>query len=252
MPVGALQSTPEQDVNQPRDISIESLLAITPAAVRAQMQMDSHHGGYRNRRERLMELITFNDMFVDVVLGLSDEARMHFTEDLFAQMSRYCAKRREPMFSREQFDAIVHGLAREIAVYEAALAQGYDAHMTSRQADSMGIDMQIRSPISRRYINIDCKMPASYRHRLHDLLREGRISEADAVQGMVDGFMQVVHGHGAERVKVVLLRIDPADYGEIHHYKFVDSEKIGEMLRVIIDAHGLSDDDFYRYDAPDD
>ena len=152
------------------------------------------------------------------------------------------------MFQREQYEAIAHGLSREIAVFKAAQANNFDVHMTSRQADSMGVDMQIRDLQTNKYINIDCKTPSSYRYRIHDLMREGRLSEQNGAAAMVRGFTQSTNGRGNEAVKVVLLRISDEEFGQIHHYQFVDTQLISERLHLIIQMHGLDDDNFYRYD----
>ena len=66
--------------------NFERLVAMTPQAARAQNAMDKHHGGYKNREARLMELIAFNDLFVDTVLSLPEDELPLFTEKLFSAM----------------------------------------------------------------------------------------------------------------------------------------------------------------------
>lgn len=88
--------------------------------------MDSRHGhGYHNRSKRLYELIDFNDTLVDIVLALSHEQRQSFTQEIYVHMSTVCRRSRTHMFTREQFDAIIHGLSRETAVYLAARSAGF-------------------------------------------------------------------------------------------------------------------------------
>lgn len=226
---------------------LQKLISMTPKAVRAQNSMDKHRGGYRNREARLMELITFNDLLVDVVLDLPLEERADFSEKLYRMMQTHCQKHREPMFRREQFDAIIHGLSREIALFMAAKAHDFDVHMTSRMADGLGVDMQIRHPHTKRYVNIDCKTPSAFRHRIYDLLREGRLSEEEAAQAVIGGMTRIKNGRGTERVAIVLLRVSPEEFGEIKDFAFVDTARAAKILERVIELYGQHDSGFYRF-----
>lgn len=220
------------------------LLAATPEATRAQRQQDKHRHGYRRREERIRTLIAFNDLFVDMVLMVPPEALPRFSKRLYADMKLYCQKRREPYFSEEQFSAIVHGLSREIAVYNGAKMQGFAARMTSRIEDGLGVDMQIIDPASRRYINVDCKTPSAFRYRLIDLAREGRLSEQRLDAGMQTGYVAVTSGHGDEKFSVVVLKVDPDALGEVKDFAFEHTGELGRLLREIIAKHGLEDDGY--------
>jgi hypothetical protein len=220
---------------------------MTPQAARAQRAMDTRRGGYRNREARRMELIAFNDLFVEVVLGLEESARGEFMKRLYASMQQHCREVREPCFSREQYEAIVRGLSREIAVFLAAKRHGYEVHMTSRVADGLGVDMQIRDSSSGRYVNIDCKTPPAFRRRIHDLVREGRLTEAEAAHAVIGGLVELKNGRGMNRVVVVLVRVDEAEFGEIHNFEFTDTPKVAQRLQEIIDLYGRRDGEFFRF-----
>src|SRR5690606_279189 len=104
---------------------LASLILQAPNAVRAQREMDRRHGGYNNRQARLFELIDFNDTFVDTVLSLDEPLLTDFTQRLWHEIDIFCNAQRVDSFSLRQFDAIVHGLSREIAVYRGAKREGY-------------------------------------------------------------------------------------------------------------------------------
>lgn len=225
------------------------LLLQTPRAARAQDAMDRRHGhGYHNRSKRLYELIDFNDTFVDTVLALYAEQREQFTQRIFQLMSDMCRRARTHMFTREQFDAIVHGLSREIAVYLGARAEGLEVHMTSRVADGLGVDMQVRDPESGRYINIDCKTTSAYLRRVETLRFEGRLDEHQAVVALTRGFIRVTNGRGDERVRVVLFSVVTDIFGKIQAYEFADASLLALKLREAIAAYGELGDGFYRYE----
>lgn len=209
------------------------LIAQAPQAVRAQAQMDRHPQGYRNKQERLYELIDFNDSYVSTVLALPASKRHGFELLARHEIARFCAQVHNPMFSEEQFEAITKGLNREIAVYLGALQAGYSVEMTSRAEDAMGVDMTVSEPEHGRVINIDCKSPSAYRYRLQDLVREGRMSEAEASRAEVRGFAHEVNGRDDEQVSVMLMRVDSNEVGEIVDFRFVEPEKLASRLRAM-------------------
>lgn len=243
-PARRWQQTDEQTERQ---VQLHKLVQMTPQAARAQNAMDKHRGGYRNREARRMELITFNDLLVEVVLALPAHERVGFATRLYAMMESYCQRQREPMFRREQFDAIIHGLSREIALFLAARKHGFEVHMTSRAADGLGVDMQIRAPKSGRYVNVDCKTPSAFRYRVHDLQREGRLSDEAAAQAMLGGMTRVCNGRGLQRVEIVLLRISPEECGELRDFEFVDTSLVARVIEQIIALYGHRDGDFFRF-----
>jgi hypothetical protein len=209
------------------------LLAQTPRAVLAQIQMDGHEHGYHNREKRLYELIDFNDTFVSLVLATPYAQLPGFADRLKRDMTAFCGRLKTPMFSDEQFDAIARGLAREIAVYRAARYLGFDAYMTSRTEDAFGIDLVITHPDTKKVLNVDCKTPPSFRHRMEDLLHHGRISEDQLLQGDQDGFITVMQHRGKESVPVTLVSILPDTLGEIHDFTFDQPRRLGDLLNTI-------------------
>lgn len=54
---------------------------------------------------------------------------------------------------------------------------GFNAYMTDRAHDALGIDIQIQDPEDGRYINLDVKTPSSFRHRMEQLVHEGRLTD---------------------------------------------------------------------------
>lgn len=208
------------------------LLAQTPTAVQAQMQMDSHKHGYHNREKRLYELIDFNDTFVSFVLATRHADLPGLADRLKKDMVDFCGRLDVPMFSDEQYDAIVRGLGREIAVYRTAKYNGFGVRMTSRTEDAFGIDMIITQPDTGKVLNIDCKTPAAFRHRLEDLVHHDRITEADLLRGDAQGFLTTVHKRGSESVPVTLFCILPDRLGEISDFTFDEPDR----LKVMLDA----------------
>lgn len=232
---------------------IALLLLQTPRAARAQDIMDRRHGhSYHHRHKRLYELIDFNDTFVDIILSLSHEERIRFERRAYELMRQMCRRARTHMFSEEQYSAIVHGLSRETAVYLGARGEGYDVHMTSRVADGLGVDMQIQDRESGRYINIDCKTTGAYLRRVETLRREGRLDEHEVGLALTRGFVEVVNGHGANQVKVVLLAIVTDVLGEIRAFEFVETDILALKLNEAIIAYGKTDSGFYRYEDASD
>jgi hypothetical protein len=209
------------------------LLAQTPRAVLAQQQMDAHPHGYHNREKRLYELIDFNDTFVSYVLATRHRDLPGLSDRLKQDMIHYCRRLNTPMFSDEQYDAIVRGLGREIAVYRSATFKGFKVRMTSRTEDAFGIDMVITQPISGRILNIDCKTPPAFRHRLEDLAQHGRIDDEDIVRADEQGYWTLEHRRGQERVPVTLLCILPDRLGEIRDFTFEQPERLEAMLNTI-------------------
>lgn len=208
------------------------LLAQTPKAVYAQEQMDTHRHGYHNREKRLYELIDFNDTFVSYVLATRHKDLPGLAERLKRDMTDFCRRLNVPMFSDEQYDAIVRGLGREIAVYRTARYHGFGARMTSRTEDAFGIDMVITQPETGKTLNIDCKTPAAFRHRLEDLVDHGRIEEADLLRGDQQGFLTVMHRRGDETVPVTLFCILPDRLGEISDFTFDEPQ----LLKTALDT----------------
>lgn len=221
-----------------------ALLAQVPRAVLAQIQMDKYPRGYQNKQARLYELIDFNDTFDDTILAMTREQRKDFPVRAKQAADRICQRVGAPTFTDDQWEATVRGLSREIALYLAALDNGFEAVMTPRSQDALGVDMQIRDPETGRYINIDCKSPSSFRYRLEQLIKENRISEGDLLRADDQSYLPVINGHGSHRVRVILLCILPDRFGEIVDFEFVDTASMREMLNRIIREHGLSDDRF--------
>lgn len=215
-----------------------TLVAQAPRAALAQVQMDKHPHGCKARGERLYELIDFNDAFVSTVLALPESELPKFTTEVRRLIDWFCKRVGVHSFSDEQFTAIVHGLEREIAVFLGAQTEGFKAQMTNRASDAMGIDMILTDPLTLKTVNIDCKAPSAYRHRIYDLLREGRLREEEVTAAEMLGFIGELNGHGNQRVKVVLWRIDRDRYGEITNFAFADTTELGKTARTIIQTYG--------------
>jgi hypothetical protein len=208
----------------------------TPRAALAQIQMDTHKHGYHNREKRLYELIEFNDTFVNFVLATPHVQLPGLAEQLKKDMSDFCRMLQTPMFSDEQYDAIVRGLSREIAVYRTARYHKFDVRMTSRADDAFGIDMIITQPETGKVLNIDCKTPAAFRHRLEDLVHHGRIDEADLLKGDRQGFLTITHRRGDEHVPVTLFCILPDRLGEISDFTFDEPGRLKGMLDTMFQS----------------
>lgn len=215
-----------------------ALILQAPRAVVAQRQMDKHQHGYHNQRARLYELIDFNDSFVSTVLVLPEEYMTSFQEELKWMMDRLCKRLKSPCFSDEQYEAITHGLSREIAVYRGAIAEGLSAAMTTRLEDAKGIDMVISDEESGLSINVDVKTRSAFYYRLKDLTREGRMTVEHAARADEVGYGVVTNGHDGEAVTVVLLRIDEQELGNIMHFKFENTLLLGQTLRRILEENG--------------
>lgn len=216
------------------DHLLSKLLSQTPRAALAQLEMDKHTHGYHNREKRLYELIDFNDTFVSLVLETPHGQLPGLAERLKAQMKQYCEKLHTPMFTDAQYDAIVRGLSREIAVYRGALHEGFEARMTSRTEDAFGIDMVISDRATGKSSNIDCKTPPAFRHRLEDLVHDGRITEEQLLQADQNLFITTEHRRNEEHIPVTLLCILPDELGEITDFTFSNTVPLGHKLRQII------------------
>lgn len=212
------------------------LLAQTPRAALAQVEMDKHKHGYRNREKRLYELIDFNDSLVSSVLATPHAGLPGMADSLKVDMTKFCRRLGTPMFSDTQFDAIVRGLAREIAVYRGALHQGYKARMTSRTEDAFGIDMVIIQPHTGKQLNIDCKTPSAFRHRLEDLVLYGKISDEQLIRADEVDFLTHIQHRGEEDVPVTLLCVRPETLGEITDFTFSDTVPLRRLLDRIFET----------------
>lgn len=224
--------------NQLPEYFLASLILQTPNAVKAQREMDRRHGGYNNRQARLYELIDFNDTFVDTVLSLDESLLEDFTQRLWHEIDVFCRAQRVDNFSLRQFDAIVHGLSREIAVYRGAKKEGYLARMTSRSQDAMGIDVIITDPETKKSIAVDVKTKAAFRWRLVQLEKRRRIDEEKRLQCELAGFCTMRNGKGEESVDVVLLRIATDRLGKIDNYSFNDTAALGGLIADALENHG--------------
>lgn len=217
---------------------LASLILQSPNAVKAQHEMDRRHGGYNNRQARLFELIDFNDTFVDTVLSLDEELLADFTQRLWHEIDIFCNSQRVDGFSLRQFDAIVHGLSREIAVYRGAKKEGYIARMTSRSQDAMGIDVIITDPDTKKSIAVDVKTKSAFRWRLVELEKRRRIDEEKRLQCELAGFCTMRNGKSESGVDVVLLRIATDRLGKIENYSFADTTALGQLIADALENHG--------------
>lgn len=226
---------------------VVALLAQVPRAVLAQEQMDKYPHGYRNKEKRLYELIDFNDTMVDTILLMNDELRQQFADRVKQAADRICKRVGAPCFSDEQWRAIIRGLTREVAVYLAARENGFDAFLTDRASDALGIDLQVRDPEDNRYINLDVKTPSSFRHRMEQLIREDRLTEKQLIKGDELSYIIEFNGRGSQRTQVVVLCILPDLFGDLADWRFVNSEPMRQKLNQLIREHGLSDGKFGIY-----
>jgi len=216
-------------------MNLALLLAQSPRASVAQQEMDIRHGGYKNRTARLYELIDFNDSFVDTVLGLPKPELMEFPDVLKRHMQRLCDTVGVLMMSDDQYYAIVHGLSREVAVYNAAKREGFLVHMTTRVEDAHGADMVV-SDKDGREMNIDCKTRSSFHFRLLDRKRDHLMTEEERLEAENDGFAVLRTGKRADFVRTTLVRVATQDLGEIKAFSFVDTARIGNLLKRAMKA----------------
>lgn len=223
---------------------LAALLSQAPRAVLAQLEMDTYPHGYRNKEKRLYELIDFNDSMIAVILLLGDGMRRQFAERTKQAADRICKRVGGPAFDDEQWRAIIRGLTREVAVYQAAIDNGFDAILTDRVNDALGIDVQVRDPETGRYINIDVKTPSSFRRRMEQLVREKRLDNNGLMLGDQNSYIIEFNGHGKRRTKVIVLCILPDKFGDLTDWRFVDSGPMRAMLNRLIREHGMYDKRF--------
>lgn len=211
----------------------------TPRAAQAQLEMDTHQGGYRNHKARLFELIEFNDTFVDTVLAFPENQLPGFTDRLHALMNSFCSDINALMFTDEQYEAIVHGLSREIAVYKAIQSEeDMSAQMTSRVQDAHGVDIIVRDSHGRS-MGIDCKTRSSFHFRLIDLKRKGVITEEERLTAELRGYAVLTKGKRDDFVQTTLLRVATQDLGEIQHFVFEDTKRVVQHIRNALAAQPL-------------
>lgn len=228
----------KQHLTRQPEFLLASLILQAPAAAEAQRQMDRHRGGYKNRHDRLFELIDYNDTFVDTVLALDRESLKTFTDRLRTEIDHYCKRCGVESFDDKQYDAIVHGLSREIAVYRGAEELGYQVRMTSRVQDSMGIDMIITDPTSKKSLNIDVKTHSAFHFRLLELEQQHRIDEQKRLDCELSGYCMIRNGNNQHTVRTMLLRIATDRLGPIHHYEFVDKTEFALLLQRAMNQNG--------------
>lgn len=214
------------------------LLLRTPAAARAQQSMDEHPHDHHHRQQRLYALIDFNDAFVSSVMLLSESQRRVFHDHIREDMAHICRLVRVRPFSDEQFEAIVHGLSREIAVYHAANTRDLRAEMTTRDVDAFGVDMRISDDSTGKYINVDCKTRSSFHFRMKDLVRDGRLAQEDMDQAEQDGYCKVVHHRDDVAVEIILLRVSGEEFGELNNFRFNDEQLLARRIARIIEQEG--------------
>lgn len=217
---------------------LEATVLRAPGAVLAQIHMDKHKHSYRNRAARVLELIDFNDAYVSTVLATPSGHLHTFNDELKRLIDWFCKRVGAWTFSDEQFEAITHGLSREIAVYNAAKTAGFTPVMTTRTEDALGIDMHITDQATGRRIHVDTKTNSAFHYRLIDLLREGRLTQADIELAEQRGFTAVMNGHSEERVRVMLWRIDQATLGTIQDFAFERADMLIAELTAILREYG--------------
>lgn len=219
-----------KQANKTPPYNLALLLARSPRAAVAQMEMDIHRGGYKNHKARIYELIDFNDSFVDTVLSLPEDQLPTFPDQLNQYMERLCQKVNVLMMTDKQFYAIVHGLSREIAVYHAAKEEGFEVRMASRSEDARGADMVVTNEHGMM-MNIDCKTRSSFHFRLLDLKRDQLITEEERLEAEETGYMVLRKGKHADFVRTTLIRASTQDLSNIRAFRFVDTMKIGQLLK---------------------
>ena len=213
-----------------------------PQAAISQEQMDKHPHGYRNKQERLFELIDFNDTYVSAILSMPEEEIATFADEAKKAMDEFCNQLRTRCFSNEQYEAITHGLSREIAVYRGAIREGYAVRMTSRVDDAFGIDMVITDRETGQSINIDVKTHSAFYYRLKDLTREGRLTTEDAARAEDVGYAWIVNGDELRQERIVLFRLDQQTFGNIHHFTLENTTVLGQKLAEIMQTVPALDD----------
>lgn len=219
-----------------------ALILQAPRAAVAQEQMDKHPHGYRAKQERLFELIDFNDTYVSTVLSMPEGEIPSFADEAKKAMDEFCKQLRSRCFSNEQFEAITHGLSREIAVYRGAAREGYAVRMTNRVDDAFGIDMVVTDRETGQSINIDVKTHSAFYYRLKDLMREGRMTTEDAATAEDVGYAWIVNGDETRQERIVLFRLDQQTYGNIQHFTLESTTVLGQKLAEILQTVPVSND----------
>lgn len=209
-----------------------------PRAAVAQEEMDKHPHGYHNKEHRLYELIDFNDAFDSAVLTLPHELLPHVKERIRGLCDTMCQKAGTRCFADEEYQAIVHGLSREIAVYLGLQDEGYHVEMTNRHDDAFGIDILILDPKTMKQVAVDIKTRSSYHYRVEQLHREGRLSEEGLMMAERNGFTAVMNGRGQEQRQVVTWRIDHEVLGVVVDFRFADTRLLGETAEAIVLRYG--------------
>ena len=233
----------KQAINESDPVQWLALLILqAPRAAHAQAIMDEYPHGYHDREKRLFELIDFNDTLVSCVLLLPKDKLSTFTELLKQELDAFCKKMYSREFDAEQYEAIIHGLSREIAVFKAAENAGLHALMASRTADAFGVDMQIADMSRGRYINVDCKTSSSFHFRLKTLVKQHRIKLQDTIEAETKGWWEIVNrDENGHKVRIILLRVNQEELGEIRNFRFVNEQAMVEKLKVILAQRSLND-----------
>lgn len=233
----------KQVINEADPVQWLALLILqAPRAAHAQAIMDEYPHGYHDREKRLYELIDFNDTLVSCVLLLPEHKLPTFPKLLKEELDAFCKKMYSREFDADQFEAITHGLSREIAVFKAAENAGLNTLMASRTADAFGIDMQIADASTGRYINIDCKTGSSFHFRLKTLVKQHRMAPHDVIDAETKGWWEIVNrDHAGRGVKIILLRVDQDELGEIRDFRFVNEQAMVEKLKIILKQRSLND-----------
>ncbi|MEO5499389.1 MAG: hypothetical protein ABIR46_02735 [Candidatus Saccharimonadales bacterium] len=217
------------------------LLLQSPRAAAAQEYMDKHAHDYHQKNGKLFELIDFNDAFVSTVLLLSPMERDTFIVVAKQEMQAFCKRVNAHMLTDEQFEAITRGLSKEVAVYLGAIDQGFQAEMTSRDQDAMGVDLIVTDAATGSILNIDCKTPSAYRYRIEDLVQQGRLNEQEGRQADNLGYVMEENGHNDDAVMVTVFRVDPNEVGDITNFTFDDSSRLGDRLRAVFHSSKKSE-----------
>jgi hypothetical protein len=99
----------------------------------------------------------------------------------------------------------------------------------------------VRDPESGRYINLDVKTPSSFRHRLEDLVQEGRLTDHELIEADERSYAIETNGHNGGSVQVIVLCMLPDTFGEFGHFRLQNSEPMRQMLNFLIREYGLDD-----------
>lgn len=213
------------------------LIVQSPQAAKAQQLMQKRGIKFSKREDRLHELISFNDTFVDLILSFKEIPR-DIKDNIFYEIHRICGITRTHSFSYKDYGAISKGLEREIALYRAVEHAGFEVRMTSRIADGLGVDMQISEKGSGLQVNVDCKTESSYRFRLQALARQGRVRQSAFLKADEEGYVFFSVGRGKEAIPVVLMRLDEKLTGGVEEFRFRNEDSVGAIIQVLIEKYG--------------